>query len=112
MNIKTLSSWFKTITDVRNICAHHELLWDKKFELVAIRNKLWKESIYYRDKDNEIYSIFSIFLISKVLILDQDVFQTFISSFKDLIQIYSDIIQLSDLGFPDNWIEILSSESK
>ncbi len=112
LNIRTLSSWFKTITDVRNICAHHELLWNKKFELVAIRNKLWKDSIYYRDKDKEIYSIFSIFLICKVLILDQDAFKIFISSFNDLIHNYSDIIQLSDLGFPDNWIEILSPDSK
>jgi len=112
LNIRTLSSWFKTITDVRNICAHHELLWNKKFELVAIRNKLWKDSIYYRDKDNEIYSIFAILLISKVLILDQDAFQIFISSFNDLIHNYADIVQLSDLGLPDKWIDILLTDSK
>lgn len=112
LNIKTISSWFKTITDVRNICAHHELLWNRKYEPVAIRNKVWKDSISFRNKDKEVYSIFAIFLICKILMLDRDSFQIFISSFNDLIQSYSDIIQLSDLGFPDNWIEILLSESK
>lgn len=112
LNIKTLSSWFKTITDIRNICAHHELLWDRKFEPAVIRNKVWKNSIVYRDKDKEVYSIFSILLICKVLILDQDTFQVFIYSLKDLINKYSEIIQLSDLRFPENWIEILSPKSK
>lgn len=112
LNIKTLSSWFKTITDVRNICAHHELLWNRKYEPAAIRNKVWKDSISFRDKDKEVYSIFAIFLICKILMLDKDAFQIFISSFNDLIQSYSDIIQFSDLGFPDNWIEILSPDSK
>ncbi len=112
LNIKTLSSWFKTITDVRNICAHHELFWNRKYEPVGIRNKAWKDSIFFRNKDREVYSIFAIFLICKILILDKKSYQVFISSFNNLIQNYSDIIQLSDLGFPENWFEILSLESK
>ncbi len=106
---KNLSSWFITLTDIRNICAHHELLYNQEFELSSIRNSDWKKGIYKNKGNKEIYSLFGIFLIFKYTCQDKDLFNSSLEKLENIFQNYSDVIcPSSDMKFPNNWKNILN----
>ncbi|MCF8298567.1 MAG: Abi family protein [Saprospiraceae bacterium] len=92
-------SWMKTVTDIRNICAHHDMLWKRKFVLRKIRKEYWDGLVDARGK----YSLFTILVIFKILILDDIVFNESLNYLSSIYDKYNDIVCPSDLGFPDDW---------
>lgn len=103
INNKTLSSWLKSLVDVRNMCAHHELLYCRKFEISSIARPQWKEAIVIKNQGKEIFSVYGIILILKSTSLDREVYDDTINSLKLLFEQYSDIILPKDINFSDNW---------
>lgn len=106
INIKVTESWLITLTDVRNICAHHDILWNRSFEIKSIKSAKWKKSIWKKNDNKEIFSILGILLILRDIIPDKALFVDFVNRVDELIQ-SNNILECHDLHFPNDWKEIL-----
>ena len=64
---KLMCSWLHTIVYIRNLCAHHSRIWNRK---LAIRPLLNKKDINWRGIDSS--KIFAVILLIKKMMLFQD----------------------------------------
>lgn len=100
-----LSSWITYITNVRNICAHHSRLWNKKVTanrfLIPSREKYRFNGSIPDDFNTTVYGIISIIARLLKAINPQN---TFISKGKALLHLYPGI-NVADMGFPADWKE-------
>lgn len=99
--LKLLESWLKCLTVLRNKCAHYSRLYFLKFSNYP---KLPKNSDL---KTNS--RLFGQILVLKFLhVNDNSWNNNFILSLESLFEEYSEYIRFRDIGFPENWKEILS----
>lgn len=104
-NQKTLSSWLRTITVIRNIIAHHSRLWNRRI----INRYDWPQEtpstiLNYIPTDHDRRKIFPI--LSAIIYLNNHISPGHhIKS--DLLDLFDDFneIPLYKMGFPDNWKE-------
>ena len=93
---KTLRSWLRCSTDLRNFCAHFGRLYFRIFTSIP-------DGISELDKSNE-RSLFAITMVMRNLFTDtvkwnQEIYTPICS----LIKVYSESILLSHIGFPADW---------
>ena len=113
-NWKSVKGWLKGVTDMRNICAHNNKLFDWKS---TFKNPfaLPETKVYAPFKINR-DSLFVALVISKLLMNDKyDIknydWSIFVNRLEDCIDRYSfdnsDFDPLVYMGFPTNWKDIL-----
>ena len=99
-----LTSWFIYLANVRNICAHHSRLWNKKVTVdrpIFPSRKVYEfKGINFADSNTTAYGIIS--MINKLLAAFNPQ-NNFIKKIEALIIEYS--IDCSLMGFPDKWME-------
>lgn len=98
---RLMSSWLHTIVYIRNICAHHSLVWNRVLSIRPLRN--------YKDSDwNGIDNsrIFGVFLLIKKMMHFQDKWDEWAGKLLLLLGEFSSI-DFREMGFPENWREIL-----
>jgi abortive infection bacteriophage resistance protein len=100
-----LSSWFVYLTNVRNICAHHSRLWNRKITadrpIIPTRKDYKFNGELPEDFNTTVYGIVS--LISRLL----DKINTgnrFIEKLTNLVDEYPSI-RTASMGFPSTWKE-------
>ncbi len=96
---KLLVSWIHTLVYVRNLCAHHSRIWNRTLSIFPKIPRVSKEWLGINNK-----KIFSVFLILKNLITNQDKKKCIFSNFKKLLKAN---INLTAMGFPIDWKERL-----
>lgn len=102
INNLLLESWLDNLSYVRNICAHYGRLYNKNLTIKPkIHNKYKK---YNLDSQKIFVSILSI----KELTKDREEWNIFFIKLQEIINDYRNYIDLNLIGFPENWIEILS----
>lgn len=96
-------SWVHSIAYVRNICAHHSRLWNKKLRInPAFPRHLSKPWIDETDiENNRVYYFLSLMYY---LLLQVNPKTTFRSKLDELITEYPSV-HLYAMGFPENWRE-------
>jgi abortive infection bacteriophage resistance protein len=98
-----LSSWLIYLTNVRNICAHHSRLWNRKITadrpIIPTRKKYKFNGRLPNDFNTTIYGVVSMIdkLLSKI-----NAGNTFIDQVANLIKDYP-TINTSLMGFPNDW---------
>ena len=98
-----LESWLETLSFVRNTCAHHSRLWNRKLPKRPIipdrAADKWLEILPETDKLNRIYIVLSIirYMIKRI-----NPGTTFPSRLKQLLSDYPEI-PLHYMGFPNEW---------
>ena len=105
-NSKILINWIHSISILRNHCAHHSRIWNRRFtvQIIVPRNTLFSfVSINHIQhiKQNKIYSI--IIAISYLL----DVIEPnnkFVESIKELIGNRNKLVNIKEMGFPADWL--------
>lgn len=104
VNNKLLVSWLINLSYIRNICAHYGRLYNKKMTVKPkIHMKYNKDNF---DKDRLFVSILAI----KELSTNIDEWDSFYMKLSLLIDEYYEVIDLSLIGFPLDWKEILSRD--
>jgi abortive infection bacteriophage resistance protein len=97
-----LTSWLVYLTNVRNVCAHHSRLWNKKITAdrptIPSREKFKFNGTMTNDFNTTMYGVISI--INKVL-LSFNPENHFILKIENLINEYS--VDVSLMGFPEDW---------
>lgn len=102
LNNKTLESWLRELVEVRNKCAHYDMLWDYERELKSLkRDPAWINGAIIKNTNK--YKFYGVCLIFKYLCLSKTQFQNYMYNFEKLVKKYSTIINMSALGFPNTW---------
>lgn len=96
-----LESWMHSFASLRNICAHHSRLWNRRFTIVPkipynTRFPFLKNREIF---DNKLYAILScINYITRIISPNSN----FVADLKKLINIYP-LIDQKEMGFPKDW---------
>ncbi|WP_317316506.1 Abi family protein [Peptostreptococcus russellii] len=99
-----LKSWVGSLNKLRNECAHYGRLYGVTLPKIKIANK-------YKDNKVSIYDdtkLFAYILAIKDLIYSKDMWRSFVSSLHTLLDKHSGTINLYEIGFPEDWFEVLS----
>lgn len=95
-----LISWLRCLVDVRNICAHYGRIYNR------ILSSTPKMPYQYRDMGLALRRIFPLLIVMILLFEDFDTSTSFITNIATLIEEYP-AVNLSFIGFPDDWETIL-----
>ena len=97
-----MESWLHAIVYVRNICAHHSRLWNRKLSINALIPRSPQRTFITIPKDTKrVYYVLSIILYFLQTINPKN---TFALRFKQLLSKYSNV-DTRAMGFPENWEE-------
>lgn len=95
-------NWIRVLTDVRNICAHYERLFNRRFT-----NSIKLPPMYNGKVFNN--NIFSALIILKLLVNDVEIWDEFMINLNILFDKY-EFKDFSSMGFTENWRDILDSK--
>jgi abortive infection bacteriophage resistance protein len=100
-NPKILESWMHTFTNLRNICAHHGRLWNRRFTTVPAmpRNTVYAFIEETSKKKNKIYNVICCIHYLLNIIKPHFDLPTKLKTLFDTTH----LITLSEMGFPENW---------
>jgi abortive infection bacteriophage resistance protein len=102
-------SWLETLVYIRNICAHHSRLWNivltiKPMWLKSPKSdwvKKWVNTTEQNEQHNlKIYAILCMLVYLLNLI---NPYHQFKKQLKSLIYTYNEYVDISDMGFPEDW---------
>lgn len=93
-------SWLESISYVRNICAHYGRIYNAKLSKTPI---LYKKYTQVGIGNNRIYGVL---LCLKYLLKDDDHWNLFVDKIELLFDKYP-CVQISTMGFPENWKVLL-----
>lgn len=99
-----LESWLKTLNYVRNLCAHHSRVWNRRlaiFPFIPRKQKMWQEPVKVLNYQRKIFSVLTIL---KYLIDGIAPQSSWFNRLQQLLANYPDI-PLHWMGFPENWRE-------
>lgn len=99
-NKEYIKNWFYSLSVLRNRCAHFGRLYNRKLD---IHIKLAKKDRQRSINESTIFS--AIFVMCKIL-KDKNTSKELIKNISILLDKYKQV-DISELGFPINWIEIL-----
>ena len=96
-----LESWMHAFAGLRNICAHHSRLWNRRFAIVPklpynTTNTFIKNTNIY---DNKLYAqLCCMNYITRIISPNS----SFVTDLKDLLQACN-MVDCKDMGFPNDW---------
>lgn len=103
LSMPLLESWLKTLTSVRNICAHHSRLWNRELgikpELPKTPDINWPA---YQRKPQEHMRASVIVSILQYFMVQISPHDDWLKQLIELLNSYSEIDQKM-MGFPENW---------
>lgn len=96
---EAFANWIKNINHLRNICSHHDRLWNKSFnQLKSSKHKLLRST----NRENKLYGYLSVlyFLLKAI-----DKNSNWSSRLEKRISKFPkyNFIEISDMGFPNEW---------
>lgn len=97
-----MESWLHAFVYVRNICAHHGRLWNRRLGVNATEPRRTNHPFIAIPRDTKkVYYILSIILYFLKTVNPNN---TFVSRFKLLLEKYP-LVDVRAMGFPANWQE-------
>ncbi|WP_084027594.1 Abi family protein [Clostridium acetireducens] len=96
-----VNTWLQSLTHIRNQCAHYGRIYNTIFPIIKIKKE-------YKEYSLNNKQIFAYIVAMNHLIADRKAWNKFFINLQGLINEYSNYINLDLIGFPENWIEILS----
>lgn len=105
MHPTLVRNWLYILSVVRNMCAHTCRVYDKRLPFKMQMPK--REKLIFSDE-----KAFTVVYICDKLCLDRNYFEKFISNLIKLVEHYDEWIDLDSIGFPETWIDSISSRSK
>jgi len=99
-----LASWIHALTNLRNTCAHHNRLWDRRFVTCPSKKKNLRGIV---DKNDRLFAQIAALLYC---LLTVDPESKWLLRLNELIA-QSPHVELSKMGFPDDWLVRLGGVS-
>lgn len=101
VNPTLVNSWLQSLTHIRNQCAHYGRIYNSIFPVVKIRKQ---DKLYGLNN----HRIFAYIVAMNYLMADRTAWNKFFIKLQGIINDYISYIDLELIGFPSNWVEILS----
>jgi len=107
-DVEVFANWLHAISNLRNCCAHHSRIWNRRFMVNLIlpynttRPFMNRNSISYI-KRNKLFSLLSCI---KFLLDSIDNKNHFKEELFAILQSNCRLLSLKDMGFPNNWKEL------
>ncbi len=101
-----LNSWVLSLVEIRNICAHYGRLYNMPLKQQPF---LYKEHRKYRTSHTN--KVFPLLLVIKRMLSSDERWDLFYSQIKELMNQYTDVVQLSFMGFPKDWESVLTEKN-
>jgi len=98
-----VESWLHCLSYVRNICAHYSRLYNKRLVITPKLHRKEKRLLESNDK------IFAVIIVMKRLCLNKVLWKNFVRKLSELMEAYNDVVDLKEIGFLNNWQEILNA---
>lgn len=102
VKIDILENWMFCLSNLRNICAHHGRVWNRRLPSVKIpSNPLFVYVENTKFHNNKLYALLTCMQYLLNLISPKSSFR------QDLLNLIESnkIVNLKDMGFPDGWLE-------
>ncbi|MGN1419619.1 MAG: Abi family protein [Acutalibacteraceae bacterium] len=97
-----LNGWILALVEIRNICAHYGRIYN-----MPLKQSPYLYSEYARYKNSEIKKIFPVVITIRRMLNNNELWKSFFAEMTALFDEYSDVINLSFVGFPKDWKEVL-----
>lgn len=103
--VPIMENWLHSISNLRNCCAHHSRIWNRRFvvNMIVSYNTLYpfiSKKDVGRIRANKLFAIIS----SIAYILDRiSPGSDFKSNIKKLLSSKCNLLDMADMGFPNNW---------
>lgn len=101
VNPTLVNPWLQSLTHIRNQCAHYGRIYNYNFPIIKIKNQDKK----YNLNPNK---IFYYIVAMNYLMADRNAWNKSFIKLQEIINNYYNYIDLELIGFPKNWVEILS----
>lgn len=101
VNPRLVNSWLYSLTYLRNICAHYGRIYNTYFKPISLKNSDKNKVINDRQ-------VFVYILAIKHLMQDNVIWNDYFIKLQSLFNKYNNYIDLELLGFPNDWVSILS----
>lgn len=99
-----LKSWLLSLVEIRNLCAHYGRIYN-----MPLKQKPYLFKEYSQYQTSRIQKVFPVMIVMK-LMLEKCKSPQWKSTYHELcalFEAYSNVINLSFIGFPDNWKYVL-----
>ena len=103
--VEILKNWLHALSSLRNTCAHHSRLWNRRFTIGlqfpyrTTKPFLSKEEVA-EIRDNKLFGYLSVILYLIQFISPNSSFKT---SLLELLNKRPKLVKLKDMGFPEDW---------
>lgn len=102
LKIETIESWLRELVEIRNKCAHFDMLWNYKNRISSISGNIAWQNGSVEPRQN-LYKFYGICLIFRFLLFNNNEFKSFMNKLEILINKNNNVISFKDLGFPITW---------
>ena len=104
-DIKIMENWFHALSNLRNCCAHHSRIWNRRFMVHIKMPYNTKRMFMDREtvrciKQNKLFALLSAIKYISDIISPNNNFK---NNLIHLIDEGGKLLDLKDMGFPDNW---------
>lgn len=96
---KTLSSWIRSVSILRNICAHNSRIYNRSINV--------RPELLFSDKiipEPQYSGLYQILLAVKYIRPSDIIWQNFVDKIQILFEKYNSVIDLSKISFPSDWL--------
>lgn len=101
INPKLVGSWLHSLSHLRNLCAHYGRIYNANLPDITVKQNDKKYNLNSKN-------VFAYILAIKHIIADADAWDNAFIQLQCLFNDYKKFIDLKLLGFPDDWVNILS----
>ncbi len=104
-NYVFLENWLHAFSNLRNCCAHHSRIWNRRF-IVNLKLPYNTANLFMDKKTTDSLHPNKLFAVLSAIKYISDIISPFNSFKKNLIELIQDggnLLKLRDMGFPDNW---------
>lgn len=103
--VEILKNWLHALSSLRNTCAHHSRLWNRRFTIgLQFPYRTTKPFLSKEEaagiRDNKLFGYLSVILYLLQFISPDSSFKT---SLLELLNKRPKLVKLKDMGFPEDW---------
>lgn len=103
INKKFIQNWFFALSVIRNICAHHSRLWNREIGVTLNRRHGLYGKFFCKNRENR---LFNYLLVMQIFNCQLNPTSKWIGRLKQIIKKHN--IQVSHMGFPEDWSKIFT----
>lgn len=109
IHYKRLVGYLKSISYLRNKCAHHSRIYYRFFNKVQLPNLWYKEKELVKEKFTNKRLMSQLYML-KDLCVDENVWSSSLAELEKLVENYKYDIDIKHLGFEEGWADKLKSK--